>query len=225
MGKELLLTADGSYTIEIPELKVTYHSRHGAIQESMHVFIRAGLMAVPPVSTIRILEMGFGTGLNALLALQYAIQQQQPIYYQTLELHPLTEAEAAHLNYVQQLSATEADYAPLFTSLHSCAWDTDVVIHPLFTLHKTKVSLHELPATVQNFHVLFYDAFAPAAQPELWTADTFKKVYHTLQPGGKMVTYCSKSIVRRAMQEAGFTIEKIQGPWGKREMLRATRPL
>lgn len=227
MERELLITADGSHTIAIHDMQVTYHSRHGAIQESMHVFLKAGLEVVSPLPVIKILEMGFGTGLNALLTLQYAIQHNQPVYYQSFELYPLTPAEAATLNYANQLPENEADYNKLFEVMHGSSWNTDMVIHPLFTLHKTNQSLHDLPLSpaVENVDLIYYDAFAPAAQPDLWTAEMFTKLFHTLKPGGKLVTYCSKSIVRKAMQEAGFAVEKVPGPPGKREMLRATRPV
>lgn len=245
MEREIQITADGSHTVAIPGMQVTYHSKHGAIQESMHVFIQAGLAAVAPGEKVQVLEMGFGTGLNALLTLEYAIQHQQPVHYCSFELYPLSAAEAAKLNYAQQLvAAPEAAWSPeeLFTEMHAASWEETVNIHPLFQLHKTNQSLLNLPTPEafsgqqhtctpeqlkqwsNRFHVIFYDAFAPNAQPELWTAELFAKLLNTLLPGGILVTYCSKGDVRRAMQAAGFTVEKIPGPPGKREMLRATKP-
>lgn len=236
MEREIQVTADGSHTIAIPSMQVTYHSRHGAIQESRHVFIQAGLMAVAPTEKIHILEMGFGTGLNALLTLQHALQHQQSVYYTSFELYPLEAEQAASLNYAQQLNAENehhvADLEQLFTDMYKAEWEKDVCIHPLFTLHKTNRSLLSLPLPQESaepiytgFHVIYYDAFAPNAQPELWTAELFSKLWCTLVPGGMLVTYCSKGDVRRAMQAAGFTVEKIPGPPGKREMLRASKPL
>lgn len=237
MEREIQVTADGSHTVAIPAMQVTYHSRHGAIQESMHVFIEAGLCAVLPAEKIHILEMGFGTGLNALLTLQYALKHRQAVYYTSFELYPLSMAEAAFLNYAQQLRAeTEDETASLeqlFLLMHQAEWEKDIEIHPLFTIRKTQQSLLNLPLpgttdtvpVYTGFQLIYYDAFAPAAQPELWTAELFSKLYATLTPAGMLVTYCSKGDVRRAMLAAGFMVDKIPGPPGKREMLRATRPL
>lgn len=206
MKRELLVTADGSHTIAIPDMNVTYHSTHGAIQESMHVFIHAGLQAIQ-APAIRIFEMGFGTGLNALLTLQYATT---PVYYYAVEQFPLTAQEIEGLNYG--------------TDLHQYPWNKDVKISEKFTLHKAHASLLDVSPVVQPFHLIYYDAFAPASQPELWSVAVFEKLYSLLEPGGMLVTYCSKGDVRRAMLAAGFNVEKLAGPPGKREMLRAVRP-
>lgn len=209
MKRELQITADGSHTVSIPDMQVTYHSRHGAIQESRHVYIEAGLMALAH-NPIRIFEMGFGTGLNALLSCMYT---SRTIYYYSVERFPLTPVETVGLNY-------DTTLLPL---LHQAPWNEDVRIAPHFTLHKAHRSLLEV-APAHTFHIIYYDAFAPSAQPELWTQTVFEKLYHLLEPGGILVTYCSKGDVRRAMLGAGFTIEKLAGPPGKREMLRASRP-
>lgn len=206
MKRELLLTADGSHTIAIPDLKVTYHSTHGAIQESLHVFIQAGLQVIQ-APLVRIFEMGFGTGLNALLTMKYATI---PVYYYSVERFPLTEEEVAGLSYGN--------------TLHQHPWNEDVKISEQFTLHKAHGSLLAI-TPLQTFHLIYYDAFAPAAQPELWTKEVFEKLYSFLEPGGILVTYCSKGDVRRAMLAAGFIVEKLAGPPGKREMLRARRPI
>ncbi|WP_343669370.1 tRNA (5-methylaminomethyl-2-thiouridine)(34)-methyltransferase MnmD [Chitinophaga sp.] len=204
MKRELQVTADGSHTIAIPDMNVTYHSTHGAIQESMHVFIHAGLQAVQ-APAIRIFEMGFGTGLNALLTLQYATT---PVYYYAVEQFPLTATEVEGLNYGN--------------AMHHYPWNEDVKISDQFTLHKAHTSLMTV-TPAQTFHLIYYDAFAPAAQPELWTKAVFEKLFSFLEPGGILVTYCSKGDVRRAMLAAGFAVEKLAGPPGKREMLRAIR--
>lgn len=221
--RQLIITKDGSHTVSIPEMKVTYHSHHGAIQESLHVFINAGLKYVldtdnPPV--IYIFEMGLGTGLNALLTLIEAERLQRPVHYTTIELYPLQENEIKTLNYCEQLK--RADLESVFQLLHTCECEKDVVITPFFTFNKIKVSLFDF-TTHQRFNVIYYDSFAPSAQPEHWTAEVFGKLYSILLPVGILVTYCSKSIVRKAMQAAGFVVTKIQGPWGKREMIRAIR--
>ena len=224
MQRQPVITKDGSHTISIPEMNVTYHSHHGAIQESMHVYINAGLKYISETlkaTEICIFEMGFGTGLNALLTLMEAEKNQLTIHYTTVELFPLLVDEIILLNYCEQLH--RKDLEPVFQQLHQCDWEKDISITPFFTLHKTKNSLKNFTASkLQN--LIFYDAFAPSAQPELWTKETFEKLYQILLPGGILVTYCSKSDVRRAMQAAGFIVEKIQGPRGKREMVRATLP-
>jgi len=221
MQRQPVITIDGSHTISIPEMNVTYHSHHGAIQESMHVYINAGMKYLSDtlkVSDACIFEMGFGTGLNALLTLIEAERQKQKIHYTTVELFPLQVDEIIFLNYCKQLH--RKDLEPVFQQLHQCDWEKDISITPFFTLHKTKNSLQNFTASkLQN--LIFYDAFAPSAQPELWTKEIFEKLYNMLLPGGVLVTYCSKSDVRRAMQAAGFIVEKIQGPRGKREMVRA----
>jgi tRNA U34 5-methylaminomethyl-2-thiouridine-forming methyltransferase MnmC len=204
-------------------MKVTYHSHHGAIQESFHVFIEAGLKFVPDTEklpVIQIFEMGFGTGLNALLTLIEAEKIQQPVHYTAIELYPLQENEITSLNYCEQLKRT--DLEPVFQLLHRCEWEKDISIIPFFTFNKIKVSLIDF-TTYQLFNLIYYDSFAPAAQPEHWTTEVFKKLFSILLPGGRLVTYCSKSIVRRAMQAAGFVVTKIPGPYGKREMVRAIR--
>lgn len=224
-----VITKDGSHTISIPEMNVTYHSIHGAIQESMHVFIEAGLRAIRPRSVvsnygqsgqIAVFEMGFGTGLNALLTLIESEETRQPIYYYSTELFPLNDEEVKQLNYCNELH--RSNLQPLFEQLHNCEWEKNVVITDHFTLYKTHTDLINL-STGQHFNLIYYDAFAPGAQPELWTTAVFEKLYSLLIPGGILVTYCSKSDVQRAMKAAGFIIEKIPGPPGKREMIRARR--
>lgn len=224
MQRQPVITKDGSHTISIPEMNVTYHSHHGAIQESMHVYINAGLKYISETlkaTEICIFEMGFGTGLNALLTLMEAEKNQLTIHYTTVELFPLLVDEIILLNYCEQLH--RKDLEPVFQQLHQCDWEKDISITPFFTLHKIKNSLQDFTASKPQ-NLIFYDAFAPSAQPELWTKETFEKLYQILLPGGILVTYCSKSDVRRAMQAAGFIVEKIQGPRGKREMVRATLP-
>jgi tRNA U34 5-methylaminomethyl-2-thiouridine-forming methyltransferase MnmC len=221
--RKIISTSDGSSTVSIPEMNVTYHSVHGAIQESLHVFIDAGFKYVLPTKAkerINIFEMGLGTGLNALLTLIEADQLKQPVYYTAIELFPLDKKEIRELNYCEQLC--KPGYKKLFEKLHQCEWDKDIIITPFFTLHKTNNDLIDF-STTQSFTIIYYDAFAPVAQPELWTKEVFEKLYSILSPGGILVTYCSKGDVRRAMQTAGFSTEKIPGPPGKREMLRARR--
>jgi len=219
MQREIMPTADGSVTVAIPDLQVTYHSKHGAIQESMHVFIEAGLRPLlNQQETLRIFEMGFGTGLNALLTMIEANQQQQKIHYETVEAFPLEQELVAQLNYCEQTP----DWQDKFEQLHTTPWSQPVAITEYFTLQKHNQSLFNY-STAQQFNLIYYDAFAPNAQPELWTVDAFTQLFSLLDDQGILVTYCSKGDVRRAMKAAGFTVEKIPGPPGKREMLRARK--
>lgn len=220
MKKEIISTADGSHTISIPEMNVLYHSRHGAIQESMHVFMEAGwryLVSQSPVQPVNIFEMGFGTGLNAFLTAMEAGKQQIRIHYTTVERYPVTAQEAGSLNYPQTLEQEE-----LFRSLHQSSWNEDVRINDYFTLCKEDKDLFSFSAS-RLFNLIYYDAFAPAAQPDLWTTQIFQKLFNLLDRQGILVTYCSKGDVRRAMAAAGFTVTKLPGPRGKREMLRAVK--
>lgn len=224
MLKEIILTADGSHSISIPEMGVTYHSSHGAIQESMHVFIESGLRYIneknKQSASLSIFEMGFGTGLNALLALAEAEKNQQPVYYETIELYPLERPTFELLNYCDHLQRT--DLAPLFKLLHESEWDKTIDITPYFKFKKIQTSLINF-STTQLFNAVFFDAFAPEKQPDLWTTEIFKKLYDHMLTDAVLTTYCSKSIVRKAMVEAGFKVEKIPGPPHKREMVRAIR--
>lgn len=220
MQREIRPTADGSHTIAIPAMDVTYHSHHGAIGESRHVFIEAGLqplLAAKHHQPLHIFEMGMGTGLNALLTLQEARIRQQPIRYTAVELYPLTTDEISQINYGTLLQCQDD-----FLSIHRAEWETEVRLHPFFTIRKHKTSLLTLEKT-DRFDCIYFDAFSPTHQPELWTEAVFAKLYQVLSPGGTLVTYCSKSVVRKAMVAAGFTVEKIPGPWGKREMVRAKK--
>jgi len=219
MLRQPVITKDGSDTISIPEMNVTYHSIHGAIQESMHVFIGEGWNYIHSPET-HILEMGFGTGLNALLTLIEAEKKQTRVHYMALELFPLEQQEIGTLNYCTQLG--RPDLQTVYEILHRCEWEKDIATAPFFTLHKKKEDLISF-STGLSFDLVYFDAFGPGAQPELWTKQVFEKLYNFLKPGGILVTYCSKSDVRRNMQAAGFTVEKVPGPWGKREMLRAVR--
>jgi tRNA U34 5-methylaminomethyl-2-thiouridine-forming methyltransferase MnmC len=224
MKQKLILTEDGSHSIEVPELDVTYHSIHGAIQESKHVFIEAGLSTVSNVleslDTIRIFEVGFGTGLNALLTIIQAEKLNRKIYYEAIELFPLHLEEGRSLNYCRILYRN--DLQTSFEQLHICDWEKEITITSKFRFRKTETNLLNFQ-TSETFDLIYFDAFAPNAQPELWTEKIFEKMFSFLQPGGILVTYSSKGSVRRAMQSAGFVVEKIPGPLGKKEIVRARR--
>jgi tRNA U34 5-methylaminomethyl-2-thiouridine-forming methyltransferase MnmC len=222
MRRELIVTKDGSASISVPELNVTYHSIHGAIAESKHVFIEAGLRHVLPnipESQVNIFEMGFGTGLNAFLTLLESESQGIRIYYETVETNPLHAPEYLALDYAKILAPAKK---ATFIGMHECRWEEEVNISPLFVLKKRLTSLLSFVSPVK-FDLIYFDAFAPLAQPELWTKEVFEHLYATLREGGCLLTYCAKGDVRRAMMAAGFIVEKLKGPPGKREMLRAGR--
>lgn len=207
----------------VPQYNVTYHSIHGAVQESVHVFIEAGLRYVSDRRSerpdkLQVFEMGFGTGLNAFLTAMEAEKTGTPIHYTTVETSPLTVEEASVLNYPETLGR-----ADLFQQLHRCKWNEDIALSDLFTLKKVQTGLFRFSAA-HRFDAIYYDAFAPSAQPELWTKEVFEKLFAMLNEGGVLVTYCAKGDVRRAMMAAGFAVKKLPGPPGKREMLRATSP-
>ena len=220
MQREIIVTADGSHTVQLKDRNITYHSHHGAVQESKHVFIEAGFLhrekQLP--GTVRLFEMGFGTGLNALLTLTEAKKLNKPIVYSAIENYPLTASETGSLNYNEVVPGSKE----VFERLHQAEWNKKISITPFFTLNKINADL--LAYTFEEpVDLIYYDAFAPTAQPELWTLEVFQKLYALLAPGGVLVTYCSKGDVRRAMMAAGFLVEKLPGPKGKREMVRASR--
>jgi tRNA U34 5-methylaminomethyl-2-thiouridine-forming methyltransferase MnmC len=226
MERQIIKTADGSFTVSIPAMNVTYHSTHGAIQESVHVFIQAGLkQLLPNKSSVSVLEMGFGTGLNALLTLMEAEAMQKPVHYTAIELYPLEAAQISALNYCQRLNREELQ--DVFEKLHGSDWKKNISISTYFTLFKSGTDLleFEIEGPDNRFDIIYFDAFAPTAQPKLWTATVFDKLFVMLSPGGLLVTYCSKGDVRRAMHSAGFRVEKLEGPPGKREMVRAWKEI
>ncbi len=214
---EIKLSEDGSHTLFVPELDEHYHSTHGAIQESMHVFINAGFNR-KKAQELSVLEFGFGTGLNALLT--FINKGDAKILYHTLEKYPIDTNLADHLNYKH----VDGDlYADFFTQLHSCAWGQDVILNKDFVLRKEHVDFKDVILTEDAYDIVYFDAFAPDKQPGLWSEEIFEKVYAAIKAGGILTTYCAKGVVRRTMQEVGFKVERIPGPPGKREMLRAIK--
>jgi tRNA U34 5-methylaminomethyl-2-thiouridine-forming methyltransferase MnmC len=224
MQREIIITTDGSHSVAIPQMGVTYHSTHGAIQESVHVFIESGLRYVlgrlKEPSSLSVFEMGFGTGLNALLTLMEAEKSQQKIYYETIELYPLEPSTYKYLNYCAMLERSDVEI--FFAQMHTCAWDIQIEITPWFSFKKKQISLADF-STNQQFNIIYFDAFAPDVQPELWTTTVFKKLHDMMKTNAVLTTYCSKSIVRKAMTEAGLKVEKIPGPPHKREIVRVMK--
>ncbi|MEZ4775727.1 MAG: tRNA (5-methylaminomethyl-2-thiouridine)(34)-methyltransferase MnmD [Bacteroidia bacterium] len=216
---EHIITKDGSSTLYSPGFDEHYHSVHGAIQESMHVFIRSGLDLFKARDAVAILEMGFGTGLNALLS--YFCAGSQRIDYTALEAYPLLYEQVQQLNYPAE---SKFPHAPeVFRKLHEAEWGSPVMVCERFTLEKIHIRLEEFQ-TDKKFDLIYFDAFAPTSQPELWEDAILAGIYKMLTPGGIFVTYSAKSSVRRGLIAAGFTVEKIPGPPGKREMLRGRKP-
>lgn len=217
MNAQITLTEDGSHTLFVPEIDECYHSSHGAIQESLHIFIEAGLKQCNKTD-IRILEVGFGTGLNALLAFAEAEKTGKRIHYITLEKFPIELNKALLLNFPELI---DYNLKEAFERMHLCNWNEPKNISPFFTLEKLNVDFTTYNHTGQ-YDVIFFDAFSPEKQPEMWTEEQFRKIAAHCNPGAILTTYCAKGAVRRAMQTAGFSVERLPGPPGKREILRGT---
>ena len=221
MEPTLVITEDGSSTIFIAALDEHYHSVHGAIQESVHVFINAGLLQkINNTTEINILEIGFGTGLNALLTCLQAEGKACKINYTTIEKFPVSDEHISLLNYSIQLDTPNTK--EFFTAIHAARWEASETITNNFSIQKRKMNIEDVDYTNQ-FDLIYFDAFAPSAQPELWTDLIFASMYKALKPTGLLVTYCAKGIVKRTMKSVGFSIEALPGPKGKREMTRAVK--
>lgn len=219
---KLILTADGSHSLLNTALDETYHSRHGAVQESAHVFIRHGLTYAweqnPAAQQLKVFELGFGTGLNAWLALQFAKQQNLSVTYTTVESYPLTAAVWQQLNYVSASSRTD------FDALHQATWNQSAVINRHLTLRKLNQDWDKTELESDFYDVCFFDAFAPNKQPELWSRASLQKAANALTAGGVFVTYCAQGQLKRNLRALGLKVETLAGPPGKREMVRAIKP-
>jgi len=218
---QIITTQDGSHSLFNPALNETYHSVHGAIQESIHVFIKNGLSFLVGRSNpdqINILEMGFGTGLNALLTLQESLKKKNRIYYTTVEAFPLEREIWSSLNYTNSLGQKTN-----FESLHTSAWGEWTSVSENFNLLKLAATLEEITVQKKYYDLIYYDAFAPNKQPELWTLDVLRKVTDSLKSDGVFVTYCAKGQLKRDLKDLGLVVETLPGPPGKKEMVRAIR--
>ena len=213
-------TSDGSCTLYVPQLDEHYHSVKGALTESQHIFIGTGLDS-HPATTPAVLEIGFGTGLNAFLTRLRAEEEQRPVRYTTLERYPVEPELLASLAYPQQVAPHRND---AFDELHKATWNEEVVLSSYFTLCKWNVDFTTFQFPEDTFDVVYFDAFAPEKQPEMWTPALFERIYASMREGGILVTYCAKGVVRRMLQGAGFRTERLPGPpGGKREILRAVK--
>jgi tRNA U34 5-methylaminomethyl-2-thiouridine-forming methyltransferase MnmC len=219
LKREIIQTLDGSTTIQIKEWDECYHSKHGAIQEAKHVFIKNGLSLFEN-QKISILEIGFGTGLNAFITLLEAKKMHQTIDYVGVEAYPISVDEVLMMNYVSELNATEESV--LFDRMHESNWDEQIVLNNDFILTKRKQFFEEIDDE-NKFDLIYFDAFGYRVQPELWSTAIFEKMYKSLKKNGVLVTYAARGVVKRSMIEVGFTVEKLAGPPGKREMFRARK--
>jgi tRNA U34 5-methylaminomethyl-2-thiouridine-forming methyltransferase MnmC len=219
LKREIITTADGSKTIQIKDWEEQYHSKHGAIQEAYHVFIKNGLELFKD-TRLDILEIGFGTGLNALISLKESERLQLNIGYTGVEAYPISKTELQQLDYITSLKAESLGRE--FDLMHDSPWEKEVIITDNFRLKKEKKDFKEI-ASSSMFDLIYFDAFGARVQPELWTIAMFEKMYEALRTKGYLVTYAAKGSVRRAMQEVGFVVERLPGPPGKREMLRGQK--
>lgn len=228
MKREILTTKDGSTTIHLPELDESYHSKHGAIQEAYHVFIKNGLsLFAEPVrensseeKPISILEIGFGTGLNAFITYLEAKKSNQIINYVGVEAYPVHLDEALQMNYVSELNSN--DESAIFSKIHECSWNEKHSISNNFSLTKREQLFQDIN-DVEQFDLIYFDAFGFRVQPELWSLEIFQKMFTSLKSNGVLVTYACRTSIKNAMKDSGFVVEKLPGAPGKREMLRAIK--
>jgi len=222
LKRTIITTGDGSFTIHLPEWDEQYHSKHGAIAEAQHVFISTGLKhfvnLYPQVNPLQILEIGFGTGLNAFLTLLKANEQALQVNYTGVEAYPISATEIKMVNYAEVLKTSPL----LFNKLYEANWEEEVSISEHFRVRKRQQFFKDI-VDIDAFHLIYFDAFGARVQPQLWTETIFAKMFNALKDNGVLVTYAAKGSVRRAMQAVGFTVERLPGPPGKREMLRATK--
>jgi tRNA U34 5-methylaminomethyl-2-thiouridine-forming methyltransferase MnmC len=219
LKREILQTLDGSTTIHLPDWNESYHSKHGAIQEAYHVFIKNGLSLFQGKS-ISILEIGFGTALNTFITFLESQKALQTIDYVGVEAYPISAEEVLQMNYVSELEAEKE--RPIFELMHQSNWEEKNVISSNFTLTKRKQFFDEI-SDENQFDLIYFDAFGYRVQPELWSTEIFEKMYKALKVNGVLVTYAARGVVKRSMIEVGFNVEKLAGPPGKREMFRATK--
>lgn len=229
-GAEIITTQDGSHTLWLPVLQETYHSTHGAIRESKHVFIEHGLnhwLQQQLGTQLNILEVGLGTGLNALLSWMASLSREVDINYSTLEPFPITWEQAQCLNYVAQIAQAEdcaLDEGRLqntFEKIHLLPANSTTELDEYFSFQKCQLTLQEFTALPQHFDIVYFDAFAPSKQADIWELPVLQKVYDMMKSPGLLVTYCAQGKFRRNLRELGMQVEVLSGPPGKKEMTRA----
>jgi tRNA U34 5-methylaminomethyl-2-thiouridine-forming methyltransferase MnmC len=220
LEREIIQTHDGSTTIQIKDWDECYHSKFGAIQEAQHVFIKNGLFLFEN-KPISILEIGFGTGLNAFITYLESQKQALTVDYVGVEAYPISSDEVSLMNYVTTIQAENE--TTIFDKMHSCFWEEKISLRTDFLFTKRKQFFEEI-TDFEKFDLIYFDAFGYRVQPELWSLSIFKIMFKALKKNGVLVTYAARSIIKNNMMEAGFTVEKLQGPPGKREMFRARKP-
>lgn len=213
---KIIVTSDNSRSLFIPGLNETYHSIHGAMNESDHIFIKAGLIPLIDNGEIKILEMGFGTGLNALLTLAETTKHNASVQYHTIEKFPIA------FDLIQEIdhptNTNQEVFRSAFEKMHLIEWNTPVKISPLFLFSKFQTDILDIKLTENFYTLIYYDAFAPKIQPELWDYPVMQKMYDCLTPGGILVSYCAQGQFRRNLRQAGFDVTRGKGPHGKREI-------
>ena len=220
MKREIIVTKDGSTTIYFPDINETYHSKFGAILESNHVFIDMGLKLFSDKAEVAILELGFGTGLNALLTIIESAKNKQNILYTGVDAYPVALTEILQLNFVSELN-NQVDQK-LFDKMHNSNWGEQIKLTDHFYLTKKEQFFQQIDD--QNaFDLIYFDAFGYRIEPELWSKTIFEKMYRALKPNGVLVTYACRSSIKLDMISIGFKVEKLPGAPGKREMLRASK--
>ena len=216
MKREIIVTSDGSTTINLPDWNEQYHSKNGSINETYHVFINSGLKLISS-EEVSILEIGFGTGLNCFITL---LESKKKINYVGVEAYPVTTEEVDKMNFTAILNAKKEQ--EVFKKMHQVSWEEKHQIADTFSLTKRKQFFENIEDK-EAFNLIYFDAFGARVQPELWTEEIFKKMFEALKENGILVTYSAKGSVRRAMQSVGFAVERLPGPPGKREMLRGIK--
>lgn len=219
---KIIETKDGSHSLLNESLNETYHSTHGAVQESIHVFIKNGLrhwLSQNPGKEVTILEVGFGTGLNTLLTLKESLEQKLKVHYTSLEAFPVSEELASQLNYSTQVPAEAGQF---FSQLHAAPWNTPATITSDFTLEKREGQIQQMTLGERKYDLVYFDAFAPAKQPAMWELSVLEKVARSIKAKGVFVTYCAQGQLKRNLKSLGLEVESLPGPPGKREMVRAT---
>ena len=218
---EIQNTADGSPTLFVPSLNESYHSHKGALSESQYVYIECGLQYFAQVNSsekIRVFEVGFGTGLNAVLSWQFAASDQQKIEYETVEAFPILPEIWQKLHYFQSQQEKE-----IFQKLHEMDWGSDQAVDEFFTFKKFDSTLESIE-TSGAYDVIFFDAFAPSKQADIWRIENLEKIFHSMNPSGVLVTYCSQGQFKRNLKQLGFEVEVLPGALEKKEMVRAIKP-
>jgi tRNA U34 5-methylaminomethyl-2-thiouridine-forming methyltransferase MnmC len=218
---KIIDTGDGSRTLFLEEINETYHSKHGAVQESLHVFIKNGLrymFSEKPGRLLRIFELGLGTGLNALLTANESAKYKIPVEYTSLEPFPVPIEVIKELGYDEVIAYPYGD--KVMNEIHECGWEKFHSIHSFFKIRKIHKTIRQYSAESKHFNLVYFDAFAPNKQPEIWQKDILRKVYDLMTGKSALVTYCAKGQVKRDMKDIGYTVHTLQGPLGKKEMIR-----